>query len=152
MSFTPFNQGKNVFLFINIVLWLNAALCCVFIWACAHVCEAEICLVCECVCVFFSPRYLRSYLHLKAVDSRLSNIRNVKVRQSGAQMCVCGLWVCAGDQPVYILVLASELNDPFARCSLWLEGRKNSCRVDSTWTKKIQKKKNKVKVDSAGHI
>lgn len=87
---------------------------------------------------FFSPRYLRSYLHLKAVDSRLSNIRNVKVRQSGAQMCVCGLWVCAGDQPVYILVLASELNDPFARCSLWLEGWKNSCRVDSTWTKKIK--------------
>lgn len=75
---------------------------CFYLSACAYVCEAEICSLVVCVCVVLSSRYLRSCLHLKAVDSRLSKIRNVKVRQSGAQMCVCGLWVCARDQPVCI--------------------------------------------------
>lgn len=62
------------------------------------------------VLFFFPPQYLRSYLHLKAVDSRLSKIRNVKVRQSGAQMCVCGLWA----QKISLCTFrsASELNDP----------------------------------------
>lgn len=38
--------------------------------------------------------YLRSYLYLKAENSRLSKGRNVKVGQSGAQMCV-RVFVCA---------------------------------------------------------
>lgn len=127
MSFTLlFYQGKNVFLFINIVLWLNiAAQCYVFIWVCvcAYVCKAELCSQATTP----TPLHLRSYLHLKVVDSRLSRSRNVKVRKSGAQMCVCGLRVCK--RSTCVCTFASELNDPMISFFLvFRERRTNSQR------------------------
>lgn len=73
--------------------------------------------------------YLRLYLHLKAVDCKPSRRRNVKVRQSAVQMCVCvrmserewgsAVGVCKCSACVHLDLPQTE--QLYAKCSLWFE-------------------------------
>lgn len=87
-------------------------MCYVFIGVCANVCVFLFIYLFH----FMAPEVIFAFKGsgLKAKVSRPSKIRNAKVRQSGAQMCLC-VWavgVCAQEISLCTFRFASGLNDP----------------------------------------